>query len=132
MIRSKNKATHQKFCQLHLVSEFCSTVKSSGINNVNRYRKHKKLSSVKSRFLGGHVTINLQEEGKHSAFPICLFKALVTSTCILFLSQLKPSKLSGYYVYRNVEHTKLVCSAHTVCCVWISHQTAIISRYIIN
>ena len=38
---------------------FCSTVKSFGINNVFHNRKHKKLSFVKSGFLGGNFTINL-------------------------------------------------------------------------
>jgi hypothetical protein len=43
-------------------------------------------------------------------------------------------RLSGYYMYQQVWHTKILRSAHSVfmCFVWIWEQTAIISLYSIN
>ena len=45
---------------------------------------------------------------------------------------LNPLKLSGYYMYHQVQHLNILRSAHTVCFEWVSEHTAIISLHSSN
>jgi hypothetical protein len=49
-------------------------------------------------------------------------------------AQKNPLKPKTYFIYRQVKHLEILCSAHNafMCFTWISDQTATISLYSVN